>query len=275
MTQTTFTRAGLQFSVTERGPTHAEPVLLLHGFPQTATSWSRVAEGLAAAGFRTLALDQRGYSPGARPPGRRAYRLEELMADAAALIEAYASGPAHVVGHDWGAVVAWMLAVHRPEVVQTVTGLSVPHPGAYARALVSSRQALLSWYILAFQLPVLPEWLLSRPGMLENSLRRSGQSSVAARRDAAALAGALTGPINWYRAPPLPLRSAQGGMIRRPSLLVWGDADPFVSRSAIDHHAAFVQGRSRTEVLAGAGHWLPDQVPGRVTQLILEHIHGA
>src|SRR4051794_2953424 len=128
---TGYTRGALRFDVVDGGPADAdETVLLLHGFPQTSASWAPVADRLHAAGLRTLAPDQRGYSPGARPGGRAAYRVEHLVDDAAALVTSSGAGSVHVVGHDWGAVVAWALAAHRPELVRTVTGVSVPHPAA-------------------------------------------------------------------------------------------------------------------------------------------------
>jgi pimeloyl-ACP methyl ester carboxylesterase len=270
-----FTRDGLRFDVTDRGPaagTAAGTVLLLHGFPQTSASWTPVSERLVAAGLRTLAPDQRGYSPGARPRGRRAYRIEELVADAAALVDAADTGPVHVVGHDWGALVAWTLAAHRPELVRTVTGVSVPHPGAFTRSLVTSRQGLLSWYVGAFQLPVLPERFLERPGTLAAVLRRSGQSPEAAERDAAALAGHLTGPINWYRAVPLAGPSTMQRPVDRPALMVWSDGDGFVSRASVDANPRFVLDRYRLEVLPGVSHWIPDEVPDRLADLVLEHV---
>ena len=152
---TGFTRGALRFDVVDGGPTDAdETVLLLHGFPQTSASWAPVAERLHAAGLRTLAPDQRGYSPGARPRGRAAYRVEHLVDDVAALVTSSGAGSVHVVGHDWGAVVAWALAAHRPELVRTVTGVSVPHPAAFLSGMLHGPQLLHSWYMGVFQLPV-------------------------------------------------------------------------------------------------------------------------
>ena len=170
-----FTRDGLHFGVTEYGPADGTLVLLLHGFPQTSASWGPVARRLAAAGYRVLAPDQRGYSPGARPSGRRPYRVEELAADVVALADAAGGGPVHVVGHDWGAIVAWALAALHPERVTTVTGVSVPHPAAFFRAMTRSRQALLSWYTYAFQVPGLAERYLARPGPLARRCSASGR----------------------------------------------------------------------------------------------------
>lgn len=267
-----FFRDGLVFDVVDSGPGAGDVVLLLHGFPQTASSWSAVADRLNAAGFRTIAPDQRGYSPGARPPGRSAYVLAELVADAAALIESAAAGPVHIVGHDWGAIVAWALVAERPGLVHTVTGVSVPHPAAMQRAVRSSLQAVRSWYVLALQVPVLPELLLRRPRRVERLLRRAGQSPDPAARDANRLAGALHGPIAWYRALPLARSRRLPAPVRRPALLVWGAHDPFVSRAAVLHNAAFMADRHRLVVLPDAGHWIPDQDADRLARLVLDHI---
>ena len=270
-----FGRSGLHFDVVDAGPAGAEEtVLLLHGFPQTAASWGPVASRLHAEGLRTLAPDQRGYSPGARPRGRRAYRVEELVGDAAALVEASGAGSVHVVGHDWGAVVAWMLAALRPELVRTVTAVSVPHPGAWTRAMLTSRQGLMSWYMGVFQLPGLTELVMADPGRMASFLRRAGQTPVAARRDAEALAGALTGPLNWYRALPFSAPGSTGTPVARPVLQVWSDGDGFISRAAIDGNPAFCRGSYRLEVLPGVSHWIPDAAPERLADLVVTHVRG-
>jgi pimeloyl-ACP methyl ester carboxylesterase len=267
----TFRRGRYTFTVTDRGPSDGEVVVLLHGFPETAASWDRAADLLAERGLRTLAPDLRGYTPQANPQSRRAYRVDNLVGDVVALVEASGAPSVHVVGHDWGATVAWMLAAHHPELVSTVTGISVPHPGAYIRALVSSRQGLLSWYMAALQIPVLPERFLSRPGALEKTLRRTGQSAVAARRDAEKLSGSLTGPMNWYRGLPLTAPSYEFVPVDRPSLMIWGADDRFVSRAAVSKCSAFVRSRYRLEVLPRIGHWIPDEAPEQIAPMLAEH----
>ncbi len=270
----TYVRDGLTFEVADHGPRDGEVVVLLHGFPQTNLSWTAVADRLADAGYRTLAPNQRGYSPGARIRGRRNFRVTELVTDAAALIDSAGTAPAHVVGHDWGAVVAWLLAAHRPELVRTVTGVSVPHPGAFLKSLTTSRQALHSWYMLALQVPVLPEWLLDRPGVVERLLVRSGQAADDAARDAAALAASPSGPIDWYRGLLLSSRGFSRKHVTRPALQIWGQKDPFVTRAAIDHNAEVMDGPYRLEVLPHVGHWIPDQVPDHLARLIEQHLAG-
>jgi pimeloyl-ACP methyl ester carboxylesterase len=159
----TFAHGGLVFDVTDAGPAAGAPVVLLHGFPQHRSSWTLLAPLLHEAGLRTLAPDQRGYSPGARPPQTRAYRLEHLVADVEALVSVLGQGPVHLVGHDWGAAVAWATALRRPHLVRSLTAVSVPHPSAFAHAVRTSRQGLKSWYMLAFQPRGLAEALLDPP----------------------------------------------------------------------------------------------------------------
>ena len=162
----TFTRGDLVFDVTDSGDTDGEVVVLLHGFPQNRHEWDAVTPHLIAGGHRVLAPDQRGYSPGARPAGRRSYVQSELVDDIVALIDASGAEKVHLVGHDWGALVAWAFASRHPERLHTLTAVSVPHPKAFAWAMPRG-QILKSWYMAAFQLPALPErFLPSRRGLV-------------------------------------------------------------------------------------------------------------
>jgi pimeloyl-ACP methyl ester carboxylesterase len=272
---TGFTRGALTFDVVDGGPADAdETVLLLHGFPQTSASWGAVAERLHAAGLRTLAPDQRGYSPGARPAGRSAYRVEHLVDDAAALVTSSGAGSVHVVGHDWGAVVAWALAAHRPELVRSVTGVSVPHAAAFLSGMLHGPQLLHSWYMGAFQLPWVPELLLGDEGRMAEVLRRTGATPEAARRDAAALSGSITGPLNWYRALPLAAPGYTRRPVQRRSLMVWSDGDSFITRAAVDQNPHFVLAPYRLEVLPGVNHWIPEQASDRLAELVVAHVGG-
>src|SRR5215217_4356189 len=151
---------GLAFDALAAGPPTGELVVLLHGFPQTSACWTVLLETLAAAGYRAVAPDQRGYSPTARPTTVSAYRLPELVADVVAIADRLDAETFHLVGHDWGGVVAWRLAGQQPERVATLTAVSTPHPRAFARALLAGTQGLRSAYIPVFRLPRLPELLL-------------------------------------------------------------------------------------------------------------------
>src|ERR1700712_2275956 len=151
-----FTNDGLTFPVTDEGPLEGETVVLLHGFPQTSKSWDAVCAKLNESGYRTLRFDQRGYAPGARPKGRRPYRLSALTGDVAALVDQVGS-KVHRVGHDWGSAVAWATAASKPELLKSLTAVSVGHPAAFQRSFLSSSQAFRSYYMLLFNIPRLPE----------------------------------------------------------------------------------------------------------------------
>jgi pimeloyl-ACP methyl ester carboxylesterase len=251
-----FTRDGLRFDVQDAGPRGGPVVVLLHGWPQDHTAWDRVAPLLHRAGLRTLAPDQRGYAPGARPPGRAAYRMAELVGDVEALLDAAGLQRAHLVGHDWGGAVAWAFAARHPSRLTGLTVLSTPHPGALGWALRHSDQALRSWYLLAFQVPALPEAVLRR--QLLGLLARSGLPAADAQRYAARFRepGAARGGLAWYRALGLDL----GGGVQRvrvPTTLVWGRRDPALGRAAAERTARWVAGDYRFIEL-DAGHWLPE-----------------
>ncbi|MFB9732332.1 alpha/beta fold hydrolase [Ornithinimicrobium kibberense] len=272
----TFTRDGLTFEVLDGGPEDGEVVVLLHGFPQDATAWDRVSPLLHAAGLRTLAPTQRGYSPGARPRRVTAYRISELVADVVALLDAAGVERAHVVGHDWGGGVAWALAAAHPDRVASLVVLSTPHPSALAWAFRHADQGRRSWYMLAFQLPVLPERGLARM-LRSGGLRRTGLPDQDARRYAARLgrAGALRGPLNWYRAALRPARDGRGGLrvgpVAVPTTYVWGTRDPFLGRAAAERTARHVRGDYRF-VEVDAGHWLPERQADAVVREVLARV---
>jgi pimeloyl-ACP methyl ester carboxylesterase len=281
----TVERDGLVFDVTLAGPPDGEPVVLLHGFPQGARCWDAVTPVLAAAGLRTFAPDQRGYSPAARPVGRAAYRLAEVVADAAAVVEAALTQTgrprAHVVGHDWGAIVAWALAGYRPELVCTVAGISAPPPGAMAAALRRPPQLLTSSYMAVFAVPGVVERLFAVPRgrpwspALVRMLVRSGQSRDCAERDAARMAdpAALTAALEWYRAIPL-TRRRPIPQATAPALFVWSDRDTALTRDAAEEAPRHVAGPFRYAELCGVSHWIPDEAPAALAELLLEHIGG-
>jgi pimeloyl-ACP methyl ester carboxylesterase len=274
----TFRRDGLTFDVRDGGPPDGDAVVLLHGFPQDSTAWVGVEPLLHRDGLRTLAPDQRGYSPGARPQGRRAYRLGETVADVLALLDAAGLGSAHVVGHDWGAAVGWALAAWHPDRVRTVTALSVPHPGAMARAMVTSDQALRSYYIGLFQLPLVPERLIlaGAGAPLRRMLSRGGLPDDAVERYTSRMRepGALTGALGWYRAMPWSARETVG-KVRVPTLHLWSTDDAALGRAATEYTARFVDAPYRLEVLPGVSHWIPELAPDVVADLVTAHVRAA
>jgi len=269
-----YRRDGLVFDVRDAGPPDGPVVVLLHGFPQHNDSWNAVIDRLSAEGYRCLAPNQRGYSPRARPSRRRDYRMPELVADVSALIDASGARRVHLVGHDWGATVAWAAAAEMPERLTTVAPISVPHPAAFIKSIATSRQGLASWYMYLFQLPRIPEWLLSRRDgdMIAELLRRGGQTPAAAQRDAEAMRepGALTAAINWYRAMPLSNPRAISQKISVPTMYVWSDRDTALLPKAAHDTARYVCGEYRFEILPGVSHWIPDEQPDRLADLLLD-----
>ena len=273
-----FRRDGLTFDVLDAGPSDGEPVVLLHGFPQDATAWDRVAPALHQHGLRTLAPHQRGYSPMARPRGRSRYTIRETVTDVVALLDAAGLERAHVVGHDWGGIAAWALGAWHPDRVTTLTVLSVPHPAAMSRAMVTSDQALRSSYVGLFQLPVLPERLLLARGgaALRRMLRSGGLPADAADRYVARMRepGALSAALGWYRALPWS-GSDPVGRVRVPTLHLWSTGDPFLGRTATEATGQFVDAPYRLEVLDDVSHWIPELAPDRVAELVTGHVRAA
>ena len=265
-------RDGITLDVEDHGPLDGEVVLLLHGFPQRASMWQGVGEHLRRRGLRTVAPDQRGYAAGARPASRWSYRVEDVVGDARALVEELGA-QVHVVGHDWGAVVAWHLAAGHPDLVRSLTTVSVPHPRAYARSLTSSLQALRSWYAVAVQIPVLPEALATlAPGAVARGLRASGMTAAEAATFEREIldAGALPGALGWYRGSPWSRTSC--GIVTVPTTHVWSDGDTALSRRGAELTSEYVDADYRLVVLEGVSHWIPTQEPELLAQIVLDRV---
>ncbi len=191
-----------------------------------------------------------------------------------ALADAAGAERFHLVGHDWGAALAWYLAGRYPRRVISLAALSVPHPQAFTRALVTGSQAPRSWYMAVCQLPWLPEQVLSRRGgqLFRDILVRAGLDRASADRYAARGQdpAALRGPLNWYRAMPFNLRDP-AGPIQVPTLFAWGNRDRFISPAAVRRCEQHVTGPYRFAELDGASHWLPEQSADQVAGLLTEH----
>lgn len=271
---------GLVLDIDDQGPPDGDVVVLLHGFPERATCWRDVVPLLHAAGLRTLAVDQRGYSPRARPGRRRDYRAGLLRDDVVSVVEAAVDrvGPdrrVHLVGHDWGAVVAWLVAAERPELLATLTTFSVPHPGAYLRAGVRSQQLLRSWYMAAFNVPGLAERMAQRPGgRFEELLARTGMTGPDLARFRAEVVedGALPGGLGWYRALALSAGAMGAGRVRVPTTFVWSDGDTAIDRWGAEHCGDFVRAEYELVVLTGVTHWIPTQAPAAAAEAVLDRV---
>jgi pimeloyl-ACP methyl ester carboxylesterase len=266
-----FSRDGLVFDVIDAGPADGPVVVLLHGFPELNTMWQPVIEPLTAQGYRCLAPLQRGYSPGARPKRRRDYRNTELVEDVRALIDASGAQRVHLVGHDWGASVAWFFAQEFPDRLTTLTSLSVPHPAAFIKAVGTSRQALASWYMLFFQLPRLPERLVLSERVRKGFLKSKSTPELAeAEIKAMEEPGALTAALNWYRAMLLGDPRKTGRKITVPTMYVWSDDDTALLEKGARLCRDYVVGEYRFERLNGVSHWIVEERPDTVTELLLD-----
>jgi pimeloyl-ACP methyl ester carboxylesterase len=274
---------GIQLRVVEAGPPQGPAVIHLHGFPEFSYSWRHQIPCLAAAGFRVIAPDLRGYNTSDKPVRVRDYRVEELVGDVIGLIEQTPTRRATLIGHDWGGIIAWFAAMWRPDRVENLAILNAPHPGAYFRELKHWSQLLRSWYAIFFQLPRLPEWLIRRNDYaMVRSLFRQGPARKSADPEhdiqryiqAIAQPGALTAAINYYRAamcggPRSALQAVQP--ITLPTLLIWGDQDPYLVSSltkGLDRWVANL----RIEHLPQGGHWIQNDEPDEVNRILLDFL---
>lgn len=264
-------RVGLHVVEAGAGP----PVVFLHGFPEFWYSWRYQLPAVAAAGYRAVAPDLRGYNESDKPPGVRHYRADRLIADVAGLIEHLGGGPAVVVGHDWGGIIAWLLAMRRPDLVRGLVVMNAPHPATFPAELPKARQLFRSWYAFFFQLPWLPEALLrfQNFALLGRALRAGPAASRQdERRYKAALGrpGALSAAINYYRAA-FRYRRDEARLvrpIRGPALVIWGDRDPYLNPHVLDGLPAWAPD-VRVVRLPGAGHSVQTDDPETVNRALL------
>lgn len=261
------------FDVIDGGPLDGTPVVLLHGFPQRASSWDAVSEHLHRSGLRTYAPDQRGYSPGARPRSRFAYGAAALTSDVLALIDTIGEGPVHLVGHDWGAAVAWSVAGAHPDRIASLTAVSVPHPGAFMRSMLTSTQAFKSYYMALFQLPYVPERALStRFG--DRFLRASGMTPAMIEEFHTGIVdhGALRGGLGYYRSIVVSSPKEFGKKITVPTTYVWSDGDIALGRKGAELNERWMAGQYVYEVFEGASHWIPDERPAELADVIAARV---
>ncbi|HVT58095.1 MAG TPA: alpha/beta hydrolase [Thermoanaerobaculia bacterium] len=279
--QRTIETHGIRLHAVEAGPADGRLLIFLHGFPELWYSWRHQLEPFAAAGFRVLAPDQRGYNLSDKPRGIAAYGLDELAADVVGLIDEAGRERACLVGHDWGGAVAWWVALTQPERLERLAVLNLPHPYVMRRHLLHDpAQRRRSWYVFAFQLPWLPERRLRR-NHYENGVRALQRSSrpgtfseadLEVYRAAWAQPGALTGMINWYRAG---LRAAPrrrpAPRVTVPTLLLWGARDRFLGREMAQPSIELCDD-GRLVFLEEATHWLQHEEPERVNRLLADFL---
>jgi len=259
------------------GPS-GEPVILLHGFPETSIMWAGLMERLGEEGYRCFAPDQRGYSPGARPGTVEDYQYRKLVSDVMAQADALGYARFHLIGHDWGSAAGWALIHLHPGRVRSWTAMSVPHMDAFASAIADdSDQRQRSRYMGFFMLPEKPEQSLTADDF---AALRSLWSSIPREQvdeyvGVFSQAGALTAALNWYRANAVLLEKRREGPkfgpVLHPTLLIWGNRDIAVGRVAVERTAQHMKGPYRLVEL-NAGHWLVQEEPERVHDEILSHL---
>lgn len=270
MSERIVTANGLRFTVTDEGD--GEAVVLLHGFPDTRALWRRQIPALTRAGYRAIAPDMRGRGGSDKPEGIESYFAPLMLQDVTGIMDSLDVGRAHLVGHDWGAVIAWLIASFEPERVLSLTALSVGHPASWAWPSVEQRQR--SWYMAYFQLReaedalrrddwrLLREWTGDHP-------------ETAAHIEALTPDGALTAGLNWYRANAVggwfadPLPYPPVGV---PVMGVWSDGDSLLTEQQMLASNEHVAGRWRYERIEGASHWIPLDQPERINALLLEFL---
>ncbi|MBA3868383.1 MAG: alpha/beta hydrolase [Anaerolineae bacterium] len=267
---------GISLHVVQAGPEDGPLVILLHGFPDFWYGWRKQIDFLAEQGYRVWAPDQRGYNISEKPNGIAAYNLDELSADVIGLIDAAGCETSMLVGHDWGAAVAWWTACKYPERLSKLVIMNVPHQNVFRKTVLTDReQSLRSWYIGFFQIPFIPETL---KGAMSESFARGMQSSskpgaftdadMGEYRKAWAQPGALKSMINWYRAivqqpPPSP-----DPLVKVPTLILWGKKDAYLKWEMAEESLKLcVDGQ--LIYFDDTTHWIQHEEPERVNQLVV------
>jgi pimeloyl-ACP methyl ester carboxylesterase len=268
----------MSFRCREAGPESGEPVILLHGFPETSHMWLPLLERLGDAGYHALAPDQRGYSPRARPEGIENYRYQDIASDVVALADAAGFERFHLVGHDWGAGAGWAAVELYPERIQSWSALSVPHIGAFGAAIRDDAdQQQRSTYITFFQEPGVAEAALSANDFaaLKNVWSASSDEEKAEYLSVFREPGALTGALNWYRGSQGidPNAGVTFGEVTTPTLFIWGNADTAIGRVGVEAGHKLMKG-PYTFIELDAGHWLIQEQFERVSDAILTHIQA-
>ena len=264
---------GLQFCVHDQGA--GTPVILLHGFPDTGDLWRNQVPALNKRGFRTIVPDMRGRGRSAKPPSVADYRLSSIVRDVTGIMDKLGIQRAHVVAHDWGAPVAWLLAALAPERVDRLVAISVGAPGAAAKPTLEEFQK--GWYRLLFLFEGTAEELIQRDDWYLFRLFLDGAKDSDAYVKTLSEPGALTPALNWYRAnlPVQALLGRTGGpqlpMIKADTLGIWSSGDLYLTEEAMTRSEQRVQGRWRYERVEGS-HWVPLDQPDRLNQLLIEFL---
>jgi len=265
------------------GADDAPPVILLHGFPEFWYGWRKQIPALVDAGLRVIVPDQRGYNLSDKPDGLHRYRVDELVQDIIGLMDALGDERVKLVGHDWGAMVAWWTALRHPERLEKLAILNVPHPKVFAQTLSKQPiQMLRSTYAMFFQLPLLPEalWGLGGARFVADMMPRTANTGsftaedMAKYREAWGRSGAMTAMLNWYRAyvrvPPANPTTAR---ISVPTLMIWGAKDAFLDRSMAQPSIDLCD-NGELVMVDDATHWVQHDQPTLVNEKLIAYLCG-
>jgi len=278
ITMTPVTVGDLTFDVRMAGPADGEVVILLHGFPQTSYEWRNQISALGEAGFRAVAPNQRGYSAGARPATIQDYAVPRLVEDIVGLADAVGAERFHIVGHDWGAIIAWAVAVEAPARVISASPVSVPHPDAFARVLgdPTSCQPEASSYFDVFVQPDSEDNFVANDNAgLRGFFAGIEEDAVEDYVQVLGSKAALGAALNWYRAN-IADRQVSGptmGVVRVPTMFTWSDGDTALCIDGAELTEEYVDAPYRFEVIEGVSHWIPDLATDQMTELLLDHIN--
>ena len=276
---------GVKLHVVTDGPADGTPVILLHGFPEFHYGWRKQVPALVEAGFRVIIPDQRGYNLSDKPRGISAYHVNTLAKDIVGIFDHFGIQKARLVGHDWGAVVAWTVALSHPERLEKLTILNVPHPDVMQRFILeNAEQRKKSWYVFFFQIPFFVEWVLRRDDyrnmvrMLVGSGRKStfSRSDIEEYKKAWSQPGALTGMLNWYR------NIFRGGLrsifqkkaarrVSVPSLVLWGKNDVALSHEMVQPSLELCDHASAV-FFEHATHWVQHDEADAVNKNLIEFL---
>jgi pimeloyl-ACP methyl ester carboxylesterase len=249
------------------------PVLLLHGWPDSAALWRNQIPVLVAHGFRVIAPDLRGFGRSSRPQEVAAYVRANAVADVTGVFDALGIQTAHVVGHDWGAAVAWLMAMLHPDRVIRMVIISVPHPGVP----LTLRQQEMGWYQLFFQFAGIAEATIQHDDWAWLRAFTRGDGDLDRWIEDLGRPGALTASLNWYRANLAPRMAGPPPdlpPVTAPTLGIWSTGDHYLDGERFRESGTYVQGRWRYEEIEGASHWIPVDAPGRLNDLLLEWLRG-
>jgi pimeloyl-ACP methyl ester carboxylesterase len=284
ITHRTIHANGLNFNVAVAG-SGDRLALCLHGFPESSFSWRYQMPLLAQLGYQVWAPDLRGYGGTSRPTGVEAYSLDNLRADVAALIEASGARQTVLIGHDWGALIAWNYAMFGRLPIDRLIIMNVPHPALAEKGLRTLRQLRKSWYIFFFQLPRIPEWALSRKGYAAIAQAFRGMTVDKSRfpaevtrvyQESAAQPGALTAMLNYYRALLRNLsanRKRGTPQIKVPTLMLWGEVDAALGKELTYGTDRYVSDLT-LRYLPNVSHWVQQEAPETVNSMMEAWLTG-